>query len=131
MENELGERCAKAIAQHALGAAISPSAAQRRLGSAGGAAGGAAAANGGDGARCGLLGIKLRSTGLTDGGVATLLAALSHHNRLQHVDLSCNVRRRMVPWVGGDGGAAEVGPAITTSSGAARLAALARGGCRR
>ena len=48
-ENELGERCAKAIAQHLLGAAKTP--AQRRLGSAGGAAGGAAAANGGDGAR--------------------------------------------------------------------------------
>ena len=35
-ENELGERCAKAIAQHLLGAAKTP--AQRRLGSAGGAA---------------------------------------------------------------------------------------------
>jgi len=42
--------------------------------------------------------------------VAALLAPLAAHTRLQTVDLSSNIRRRMLPWM--DAAVDELGPAL-------------------
>ena len=42
--------------------------------------------------------------------MAALLAPLAAHTRLQTVDLSSNIRRRMLPWM--DAAVDELGPAL-------------------
>ena len=80
-DNELGERCAKGLAEQL-----------RRMG-------GAAAS---DGRSCGLCGLKMRSTSLTEGGVCTLLEPLAAQGQLLQLDLSANLRKKMVPWPSGN-----------------------------
>ena len=47
---------------------------------------------------CGLCGLKMRATSLTEGGVAALLEPLAAQPHLTQLDLSANFRKRMVPW---------------------------------
>jgi len=53
---------------------------------------------------------QLALAGLCEAGVAALLAPLAAHTRLQTVDLSSNIRRRMLPWM--DAAVDELGPAL-------------------
>lgn len=74
-DNELGERCARGLAEQL-----------RRLGSAA------------TGRTCGLCGLKMRSTSLTADGVCALLEPLAAQTNLVQLDLSANLRKKMVPW---------------------------------
>ena len=69
-DNELGERCARGVAEQL-----------RRMGKT-----------------CGLCGLKMRSTSLTEGGVCALLEPLATQTSLVALDLSSNLRKKMVPW---------------------------------
>eukprot|EP00900_Chrysochromulina_parva_P010897 jgi/Chrpa1/19809/Chrysochromulina_OHIO_Genome00007009-RA len=78
-DNEFGERCARGLADQL-----------RRISGAGLL----------DAARgsCGLIGLKMRSTSLTEGGVCALLEPLAALAHLVQLDLSANLRKKMVPW---------------------------------
>ena len=104
-DNELGEKCARQLAAQLRAAADNTRGA---IGAIGAIDGGAI--NGGAGGAGSLRGLKLRGAGLCEAGVAALLAPLAAHARLQTVDLSSNIRRRMLPWM--DAAVDELGPAL-------------------
>ena len=101
-DNELGEKCARQLAAQLRAAADTNNGA---IGGGGGGGAGGGAGGGGS-----LRGLKLRGAGLCEAGVAALLAPLAAHTRLQTVDLSSNIRRRMLPWM--DAAVDELGPAL-------------------